>query len=107
MIFDFMRVMLFFDLPVITEKDKRIYTRFRKYLISNGYMMLQFSVYSKIFNNRDAATKHIATIKKHVPQKGSIRLMLVTEKQYSKMEILIGGRSKLEEKITPDPFILF
>jgi CRISPR-associated protein Cas2 len=107
MIFDFMRVILFFDLPVITAKDRRIYSKFRKYLIANGYMMLQFSVYSKIFNNRDAAVKHITTIKKHVPEKGSIRLMLVTEKQYAKMEILVGGKSKLEEKITPDPFIIF
>ncbi len=102
-----MRVILFFDLPVITEKDKRIYLKFRKYLIHNGYMMLQYSVYSKIFNNRDSAVKHIQTLKKNVPEKGAIRIMLVTEKQYARMEILVGGKSKLEEVITPDPFLLF
>jgi len=106
MIFNFMRTILFFDLPVVTEQEKRIYSKFRKYLIKNGYMMLQYSVYSKIFNNRDAAVKHISKLKHNVPEKGSIRIMLVTEKQYTKMEILIGGRSKLEEQITPDPLLI-
>ena len=74
----FMRIILFFDLPMITEDDKRIYTRFRKELVRNGYMMLQFSVYSKICTNREAAVNNILKIKKNVPEKGSIRILLVT-----------------------------
>ena len=77
----FMRIILFFDLPMITEDDKRIYTRFRKELVRNGYMMLQFSVYSKICTNREAAVNNILKIKKNVPEKGSIRILLVTEKK--------------------------
>ncbi len=102
----FMRIILFFDLPMITEDDKRIYTRFRKQLVRNGYMMLQFSVYSKICTNREAAVNNILKIKKNVPEKGSIRILLVTEKQYSKMEIILGGKSRIENILTIDPLII-
>jgi len=100
-----MRVLLFFDLPTITKKDRKIYNDFRKLLIKNGYMMIQFSVYSKICNNRDAATKHIDFIKQKVPRKGHIRIMMITEKQYSKMKIIIGGRTNQESILTIEPFI--
>ena len=102
-----MRLILFFDLPVVSDKDKRIYATFRKYLIRNGYIMLQYSVYSKIFANRDSAVNHIGVLKNNLPKKGAVRTMLVTEKQYSKMEVLVGQRSKLEEKITTESFMIF
>lgn len=106
MIFEFMRLILFYDLPMISEREKHIYAKFRNKLLSNGYIMIQYSVYSKIFNNRDAAVNHVSKLKKDLPEKGSIRIMLVTEKQYSKMEILIGGKSKLETQITTDPLLI-
>lgn len=106
MMYEFMRVLVFFDLPVITKKDRYEYSLFRKKLISKGYMMLQYSVYSKMFNNREAAVKHISSMKLDLPKKGSIRIMMLTEKQYSSMEILIGGKSRQEEKITIDPFMI-
>lgn len=100
-----MRLILFFDLPMTTKQEVRVYTRFRKYLIKNGYLMMQFSVYCKIFPNREAAINHINLLRKNVPDQGQIRIMLVTEKQYSKIEIIVGGKSKQEEIITDDSFI--
>lgn len=101
-----MRLILFFDLPVKTKKDRNVYTQFRKYLISKGYLMLQYSVYSKIFANRDSVIKHTEVLKKECPKKGQIRILMLTEKQYSKMEVILGGKSKQENVITIDPFIL-
>jgi len=101
-----MRLILFFDLPMITKKDRKRYSDFRKYLIKSGYMMLQFSVYARIFNNRDAANNHLNILKNDVPDEGHIRVMMVTEKQYSKMLIIIGGKSNQEKIITIEPFIL-
>ena len=77
-----MRLMLFFDLPVKTKKDRRAYANFRKDLIRKGYMMIQYSVYVKIFANRDSATNHIKILKRDLPKKGQIRIMLY-EKQYA------------------------
>ncbi|MCK9166892.1 MAG: CRISPR-associated endonuclease Cas2 [Acholeplasmatales bacterium] len=100
-----MRLIVLFDLPVQTKKQLRIYTRFRKFLISKGYLMLQYSVYAKILNNRDSAVKHMDIIKKNCPIEGHIRLLLLTEKQYARMEIVIGGKSRTENIITIDPFV--
>lgn len=101
-----MRLLVFFDLPVITKKQRKVYADFRKYLIKNGYMMMQYSIYSKIFNNRDALNNHINILNKNVPQEGHLRIMMVTEKQYSKMVIIIGGKSNQEKVLTIDPFVL-
>ena len=105
MIYEFMRLVLFFDLPMKTKKEVKIYTHFRKYLIKNGYMMMQFSVYCKIFANRDAAVKHAAMLYRNIPPKGQIRLLLVTEKQYAKIEIISGGKSLQEEIVNSESFI--
>lgn len=105
MIYEFMRLILFFDLPVTTKKDRKTYAQFRKYLIENGYIMMQYSVYCKIFANREAAVKHVANLEKSVPKKGQIRLLLVTEKQYAKIEIITGGKSMQETIVNSDSFI--
>lgn len=105
MIYNFVRLLLLFDLPMNTKDEKRKYTQFRKYLIKNGYLMVQYSVYCKIFSNREAAINHINILRKNVPKEGQIRIMLVTEKQYSKMEIIVGGKSKQEEIVSSDSFI--
>ena len=105
MIYDFMRLVIFFDLPVITAIDRKNYAKFRKYLIKEGYMMMQFSVYCKIFPNREAAIKHVAQIRKNVPKEGQVRIMMITEKQYSKIEIIVGGKSLQEETIGDESFI--
>ncbi len=100
-----MRLILFFDLPMITKDEIRVYNRFRKYLIKNGYLMMQLSVYSKIFNNRDAVTNHVEILKRNVPIEGQIRIMMVTEKQYSNIAILVGGKSIQENQIGVQAFL--
>lgn len=92
--------------PVITNKQRRIYTNFRKELIQKGYLMLQYSVYVKIFANRDSAVQHIDNLKKNIPQEGQIRILMLTEKQFARMEIILGGRSNQEQLITIDPLIV-
>lgn len=101
-----MRLILFFDLPMITKEERRIYTTFRKYLLSNGFMMLQYSVYAKIFPNRISLFQYIEGLKRNTPNKGSIRMMAVTEKQYEKMLILVGGKTIQEENLTEDPMVI-
>lgn len=89
----FMRLMVFFDLPTATKKERKDYSAFRKFLINNGFTMLQFSVYSRTVRNNDDAAKYRAIIKCNLPPKGSIRVMTVTEKQYDTMDIMLGTRT--------------
>lgn len=107
MIYKFMRMIVFFDLPMNSKKEVRTYTQFRKFLIKSGFTMMQFSIYSKVFNNVDAVNAYAKILRKNVPMQGQIRIMTITEKQYNDIEIIIGGKSRQEEKITIDPFILF
>lgn len=85
-----MRVLVFFDLPVTTSEDRREYARFRKFLMKNGFMMLQESVYCKLALNGSAASAIIANVHKNSPEKGLVQLLTVTEKQYAKMDIVVG-----------------
>lgn len=95
-----MRVLVMFDLPVTTEKDRKEYTRFRKHLISDGFSMLQFSIYCRITRNHDDAKKHIQRLKFNLPPEGSVRVMSITEKQYSSMQILVGEKTAGEILLT-------
>ncbi len=86
-----MRVIVFFDLPVKTKKDRREYTKFRKFLVKNGFMMVQESVYSKLALNQTVANGISESVKKNKPSAGLVQMLVVTEKQYSKMEIVVGS----------------
>lgn len=93
----FMRIIVFFDLPVSTRSKRKEYAKFRKFLINDGYIMLQYSVYSKTVRNFDDAKKHCRYLQCVVPPEGSVRVMTVTEKQYASMELLTGERLKSED----------
>ena len=99
-----MRILVFFDLPVSSKTDRKSYAAFRKFLINDGYDMLQYSVYSRITQNHDDSKKHIARLSRAQPPKGSVRVMLVTEKQYHSMIILVGNRTATEDFLTPVDF---
>ena len=85
-----MRTIVFFDLPNIYYKDKRNYQLFHKFLINEGFIMLQESVYSKLALNFQQAEFNVNRIKKNAPSKGIIQVLNVTEKQYASIEYIIG-----------------
>ncbi len=97
--FKFMRILVFFDLPVVSKRDRKNYTIFRRFLLNDGYHMIQFSVYSRICNGYDDVDKHIRKINKNLPPKGSVRVLTITEKQYSKMSLLVNTEKSLEEDL--------
>ena len=87
----FMRIIVFFDLPVKTPAQRKVATKFRKFLINDGYHMLQYSVYARVCNGTDAVEKHKKRIYTSVPNNGSVQMLTVTEKQYQSIEILVGA----------------
>ncbi len=87
-----MRVFVFFDLPVLTDANKREYRKFRKYLIKSGFLMVQESVYCKLAQNSSVATTINDGIKRNKPSEGLVQMLVITEKQYAKMEFVIGER---------------
>lgn len=101
----YMRILVFFDLPVKTKAERRRASRFRTDLINDGYIMLQLSVYSRICKGEDTVEKHKKRLKSLVPEAGSIRVLSVTEKQYASMDILVGVIKKTE-KIGAEQLVL-
>lgn len=101
-----MRVIVMFDLPVITEKEKKIATKFRKYLLDDGFIMMQYSVYSRICKNNDDLNKHINRLRINVPKTGNIRLLQITENQYNKI-IMFSGSKSVEEDISIENLLIF
>jgi len=90
-----MRLILFFDLPTLTHYERKEYRRFRKFLLKNGFIMLQFSVYSKLLLNNTAETLLKDKIRINKPEEGSIFMLTITEKQFGKMELVSGERQSL------------
>ena len=87
-----MRVIVFFDLPITTIQGIRAYTKFRRFLLKDGFIMMQESVYSKLAQNQLAANALISHVRKDSPDEGLIQILTVTEKQYSNMEMIIGNK---------------
>ncbi|MBS1577683.1 MAG: CRISPR-associated endonuclease Cas2, partial [Bacteroidetes bacterium] len=85
-----MWVLVFFDLPTETKKERKIYAKFRKEIMANGFQMFQFSIYLRHCASRENADVHIERVKKILPAKGHIGIMCITDKQFGMMEIFRG-----------------
>lgn len=100
-----MRVMVMFDLPVVSAHDRKEYTKFRKYLLKSGFMMLQESVYCKLVMNSTMADSIVENLRKNKPEKGVVQAIKITEKQYEKMEYIVGVNSS--EVLDTDERLVF
>lgn len=94
----FMRLIVFFDLPMETAKNRHDYNVFHKYLIKNGFIMMQKSVYSRLVINNVTSRAVKDNIAKNVPPDGIIELLEVTEIQFGRIEYLVGEKQSLIEE---------
>jgi len=83
-------VLVFFDLPTETPKERKTYANFRKNILKDGFQMFQFSIYMRHCSSRENAEVHIKRVKMILPEKGHIGIMCVTDKQFGMMEIFYG-----------------
>ena len=89
-----MWVLVFFDLPTETKKERKIYADFRKKLINDGFGMFQFSIYMRHCPSRENADVHIKRVKSFIPMDGVVGLLCVTDKQFGAMELFQGKSEK-------------
>jgi len=102
-----MRMLVMFDLPVVTRAERRAYTVFRRFLLNDGYDMIQFSVYGRILNGTDAEVKHMKRLIDNLPPDGSVRCLSVTEKQFASMKLLVGLPLFQEKAVKASQMLLF
>ena len=89
-----MRLMIMFDLPVLTSEQRREYRKFRKALINEGCLMMQYSIYVRVCASRKSAQSLEKRIKLMAPKEGVIQTLMVTEVQYQSMAFIVGEPSQ-------------
>lgn len=89
-----MWVLVFFDLPTETKKDRKIYSEFRKRLLNDGFTMFQFSIYLRHCPSKENADVHVKRVKTNLPANGMIGILTITDKQFGMMELFQGKKTK-------------
>lgn len=93
-----MWVLVLFDLPTETKKDRKASTRFRKQLLDDGFSMFQFSIYTRFCASRENAEVHIKRVKNNLPEHGKVGIIHITDKQFGMMELFHGAKKVETEK---------
>lgn len=102
----YMRLIVFFDLPIDTAAQRRSYRIFRKFLLKDGYLQLQKSVYVKLVVNDGTAGAAVARLRKNRPPSGLVQVLRVTEAEYATMEYITGNREAYDEVDTMEELLI-
>jgi len=95
-----MWILAMFDLPVDTKKARKDYADFRKNLVQDGFTMIQYSVYIRHCASEENAQVHAKRVQSFLPPDGEVRLLIITDKQFERMQIFWG---KLRKPTPPAP----
>lgn len=90
-----MWVMVFFDLPTETKKDRKNYALFRKSLMGDGFTMFQFSIYVRHCASMENAEVHRKRVKAILPEFGKVGIMCITDKQFGNIELFFGSKPQI------------
>jgi len=84
-------ILAMFDLPVMTKEERKVATKFRKFLLDDGYVMVNFSVYARPCMNWEQMRKHAKRLQSTVPRAGNVRTIFITDKQWKDALVVIGA----------------
>lgn len=102
----FMWLLVMFDLPVATKAQRSAATRFRQWLLDEGYEMSQFSVYMRFCVGKEQVDRRVRAIGKARPSQGSIHVLAVTDRQFEQM-VVFRGKERGRGRKAPDQLDLF
>ena len=88
-----MWVLVFFDLPTETAKDRKVYAQFRKNLMRDGFTMFQFSIYVRHCASKENSDVHIKRVKNFLPPFGKVGILCITDKQFGQIQLFSGKRT--------------
>ena len=87
-----MWLLVFFDLPTETKKERKAAADFRKNLIADGFTMFQYSIYVRHCASRENADVHLHRIKAILPSYGQVGFLTITDKQFAGIELYVGKK---------------
>ena len=100
-----MKMIIMFDLPTETATDRKKYRIFHDILKKEGFTMIQYSIYTRTYPNKDSADYAQLRLERYIPQNGKIRILIITENQYLKMKILEPTINVKEKLLNQKDFI--
>ena len=100
-----MWMMVLFDLPVMTKKERKAATKFRNFLLDEGFEMSQFSVYLRFCAGKEQAEVLTKRVGKNVPETGKVHIVFFTDKQYEGI-VCFDGRKREPARKNPEQFVL-
>jgi CRISPR-associated protein Cas2 len=101
-----MWLMVIFDLPMGTKSERRAATRFRNFLLDQGFAMSQFSVYMRFCGGKDQAEAHTKRIERSLPRTGLVQVLGFTDKQYENI-VSFDGRTREPRNRNPQQYVMF
>jgi CRISPR-associated protein Cas2 len=101
-----MWILVMYDLPTETKKQRKVAAKFRKDLIKDGFLMFQFSLYIRHSSSSENAEVHKRRVKQLLPEEGSIGILQITDKQFGQIEVYYGARATDPPKV-PQQLTLF
>ena len=101
-----MWIIVMFDRPVDSKQARRRYTVFRKGLVRDGFLQMQYSVYLRHASSRENAEVHMSRVEATVPPEGEVRVLTVTDKQFERMRVF-WGKSRVDPESPPAQLALF
>lgn len=97
-----------YDLPVVTKDERRRAVQFRDFLLDDGYLMIQYSVYARACVSFARQETHLARVRAHLPPEGSVRAFFVTRSQWERSTVIHGKPAKeVPAEDMPDQILLW
>ncbi len=103
--YDVLWMLVMFDLPVVEKSDRKAATKFRDFLLDQGFAMAQFSVYYRMVSGKGSGQTLQQRIQKNLPEYGSVQIVSITDKQYENIKLFKGKQRDSHEK--PPQLLLF
>lgn len=101
-----MWIFVMFDLPVTTRDQSRAATKFREFLLDEGFEKSQFSVYARFCNGKEQYEAYMRRIETNLPDKGDIHILSFTDRQYENI-VRFSGQRRGRQRKNPDQLALF
>ena len=101
-----MWLLVLFDLPTKTKREKKAYVDFRKKLLEDGYTMMQYSVYTRVCPSQENLEVHIRRLRAMLPEYGQVRVLTLTDRQFGRMRVFQAGKL-VDTESPPSQLTLF
>lgn len=101
-----MWIFVMFDLPVTTKAQSRAATKFREFLLDEGFEKSQFSVYARFCNGKEQFETYLRRVENNLPDRGDVHILTFTDKQYENI-VRFSGQRRRKQKKNPDQLALF